>query len=270
MRFTKMVAAGNDFIVVDSRVSRVSGIGYRVSWSRLAQSLCQRKTGIGADGVLVLEKSKRADFKMRIINADGSEAEMCGNGLRCAAIYERGRKKDLNIETLAGIYETKITGKKQVRIKMEDPKGPRLKIDIKVNGRKLRVGYVDSGVPHTVVFVQGLDDIDVDSIGRAVRYHSEFGKRGTNVDFVEIVDDENIRMRTYERGVEGETLACGTGAVASAVISGLEAAVSGQKVKVRTIGGILKVHYKNKNGKITDVYLEGEAKKVYAGEVNYV
>lgn len=266
LKFTKMAAAGNDFIVLDNRMS---GIGRRVSLSGLAQSLCQRRTGVGADGILVLEKSRRADFKMRIINADGSEAEMCGNGLRCAAMRAYKNKRSLKIEAVAGIYEAEITGKDRVKIKMEDPKDMRLDIDIKVNEKHLSVNYVDSGVPHTVIFVHGLDDIDVDSIGRAVRYHGEFGRRGTNVDFVEIRDSGNIRMRTYERGVEGETLACGTGAMASGIISNRRQG-TGDKVNVHTKGGVLRVYLKNKNEKITDVYLEGGAKVVYAGEVDYV
>ncbi|MBU3912134.1 MAG: diaminopimelate epimerase [Candidatus Omnitrophica bacterium] len=267
MKFTKMVATGNDFVIIDNRGRRQEAGGR--AWPQIAKVLCARKTGIGADGLLALEKSNKADFKMRVINADGSEAEMCGNGLRCAAMYACGRKKDLKIETLAGIYEVKITGRRQVRIKMEEPRGLRLNIDIKVNDRELRVDYIDSGVPHTVIFVQGLDGMDVDSIGRAVRYHAEFGRRGANVDFVEMIDDENIKMRTYERGVEGETLACGTGAVASGIISNRRQG-TGDKVKVHTKGGVLKVCFKNKNEKITDVYLEGEVKKVYAGEVDYV
>ncbi|MBU1932667.1 MAG: diaminopimelate epimerase [Candidatus Omnitrophica bacterium] len=266
MRFTKMVAAGNDFIVVDNR----AGSQAARNWAGPAKVLCGRKTGIGADGLLVLEKSKKADFKMSIINADGSEAEMCGNGLRCAAMYAGKRKKDLKIETLAGIYEAKITGSQQVRIKMENPKALRLNVTIAVNGREMEVGYIDSGVPHAIIFAQGLEAIDVDSIGRSVRHHAEFGRRGTNVDFVEIIDDKTINMRTYERGVEGETLACGTGAVASAIITRHASRVTRHAINVHTKGGILKVYFKNKDGEITDVYLEGEAKKVYAGEVDYV
>ncbi|MDP8230883.1 MAG: diaminopimelate epimerase [Candidatus Gorgyraea atricola] len=260
LKFTKMVGAGNDFVLIDIRDKRQ---GTRdKGWSRVAQDLCQRKTGVGADGLLVLEKSKRADFRMRIFNADGSEAEMCGNGLRCAALYV-GKKGKAKVETKAGLYEATITGKNRVKIKMEEPKDLKSGFPIRVNDRRIRVSYVDTGVPHTVVFVQGIEKIDVDSIGRSIRYHKEFKPRGTNVDFVEIIDDKNIKMRTYERGVEGETLACGTGAVAAAIISSVRCQVSG--VNVHTKGGILKVYIGHKG-----VYLEGEARKVYQGEVNYV
>ena len=255
-----MVGAGNDFVLMDSRFSV---LGSRFSVVKLAQSLCERKTGVGADGLLVLEKSKRADFRMRIFNADGSEAEMCGNGLRCAALYV-GKKGTTKVETKAGIYEASITGKDRVKIKMEEPKDLRLNFPIRVNDRRIRVSYVDTGVPHTVVFVQGIEKIDVDSIGRSIRYHKEFKPRGTNVDFVEIIDDKNIKMRMYERGVEGETLACGTGAAAAAIIRD-KGQGTRDKVKVHTKGGILKVYISKK-----DVYLEGEARKVYQGEVNYV
>ncbi|MBU4311540.1 MAG: diaminopimelate epimerase [Candidatus Omnitrophica bacterium] len=259
LKFTKMVGAGNDFVVIDCRSVSCSGC---CELSSLAKNLCQIKTGIGADGLLILEKSRKADFRMRIFNADGSEAEMCGNGLRCAALYA-GKKGKVKVETQAGIYEAAITGKDKVRIKMEEPKGLKMNLPLIVNGRSIKVGYVDTGVPHTVVFVQGIEKIDVDSIGRAIRYHKEFKPRGTNADFVEIIDNKNIKMRTYERGVEGETLACGTGAVASAIIAGHGA-------NVHTKGGILKVSFKRVGNKIKDVYLEGEAREVYTGEVEYV
>lgn len=252
-------------MVMDNRVPRPAS---RVPLSKLACFLCQRKTGVGADGLLVLEKSKKAGFKMRIFNADGSEAEMCGNGLRCAVFYV-GKKGKAKIETMAGMYEAEITGKDKVKIKMEEPKDFKPDCGVVINNRNIKVNYIDTGVPHAVIFVQGLDSMDVDSVGRNIRYHKEFKPRGTNADFVEIIDDKNIKIRTYERGVEGETLACGTGAAASAIVSNKQQGTSG-KVNVHTKGGILKVYFKNINGKIKDTYLEGEAKKVFTGEVNYV
>ena len=257
LKFTKMVGAGNDFIVIESCKGKV--------YSKIAQGLCQGKTGIGADGLLVLEKSKKADFRMRIFNRDGTEAEMCGNGLRCAVLYV-GKKGKVRIETVRGIYEAKVTAKDRVKIKMESLQDLRLDLGITVNNRKIKVNYIDTGVPHVVIFVQGIDDIDVDSIGRSIRYHETFKPRGANVDFVEVVDDKNIKMRTYERGVEAETLACGTGAVASAIIMNSQRAAR-NKINVHTKGGILKVHL---DTKAKDVYLEGAARKVYQGEVNYV
>ena len=228
IKFTKMVGAGNDFTVI---YNGLQVTGYRLQGlSALAKRLCNRKAGIGADGMLVLEKSKIADFRMRIFNADGSVAEMCGNGLRCAVLYTgmHGRtsaqahkrtSKRVMVETAAGIYEGEMSAKDMVRIKMKEPMDLRLNFPINVNGRGIKANFINTGVPHTVVFVEGLDKIDVDSIGSEIRHHDEFKPKGSNVNFVETIDDSNIKIRTYERGVEGETLACGTGAVASAIIT---------------------------------------------------
>ena len=266
LNFIKMVGAGNDFIILDSGVK---GGGLRVKdFSKLARQLCDRKTGIGADGVLVLEKSKMADFRMRIFNADGSEAEMCGNGLRCAVLFT-GKKKT-NVETKAGIYEGEITAKNRVKIRMENPKDLKQDFLIKVNLRDLKVNYINTGVPHVVIFVEGLDKINVSEIGRAVRYHGEFSPKGANVNFVEIVDDNNIRIRTYERGVEGETLACGTGSVAAAIISRVQGKGLRVKVNVHTQGGVLKIEFTKSGNKVKNVCLDGEAKIVFTGEVDHV
>ena len=273
LSFVKMAGAGNDFIVIDNR-RRPDCFSHK-NIAEVVKALCSRRTGIGADGVLVLEKSKRADFKMRILNADGSVAEMCGNGLRCAALYAENRNRPkghrkLTIETKAGIYEAGIIGGSRVRVKMEEPKDVRLNLDININSRSIKVNYINTGVPHAVIFVHGLDKIDIESIGSSVRNHRKFMPRGANVDFVEIIDDKNIKVRTYERGVEGETLACGTGAVASAIIACRVSRVTCHEVNVHTKGGVLKVYFKKIDDKFRDVYLEGDAKEVYKGEVGYV
>jgi diaminopimelate epimerase len=245
--------------------------------------LCDRKIGIGADGMLVLEKSKNADFRMRIFNPDGSEAEMCGNGLRCAILYvgmrglqrhkdtkTQGHKdtsKKVRVETKAGIYNGEIVSKDRVKVRMEEPRDLRLNFPIDLNERNIKVNYVNTGVPHTVIFVEGIDKIDVEDIGRAVRFHEAFKPKGTNVNFVEIIDDNNIKIRTFERGVEGETLACGTGAVASAIITSYELRVTSYEINVHTRGGTLKVRFNREGKKIKDVYLEGEAKEVFTGQM---
>jgi diaminopimelate epimerase len=194
LRFIKMVASGNDFVVMDSRGTE--GKGY----ARQARILCERRRGVGADGLLILEDSKKADLRMRIFNADGSEAEMCGNGLRCTALHACKNQKGLRIETEAGIYEASVTAKDRVKIKMEEPKALKLDVPIKVNTRSLKVNYVDTGVPHAVIFVQGLEGIDVETIGRDIRCHDSFKPRGTNVDFVEIIDDKKIKNSLYLEG----------------------------------------------------------------------
>ena len=229
--FVKAVASGNDFIILNYQLPITN-------YQLLAKKICDRKYGIGADGLLVLEKSKIADVRMRIFNPDGSEAQMCGNGARCVAFYFKSKisrqksrdpdissgknqKSKISIETKAGIIDSEVRGF-NVKIKLTNPKDIKLNIPLKINNRILKVNFINTGVPHTVIFVEGLDKIDVVNLGRIIRYHKKFMPQGTNVDFVEIKDDENIRIRTYERGVEDETLSCGTGAVASAIISNIK------------------------------------------------
>lgn len=265
IEFCKMVAAGNDFVVLED-----NAIIPARNLNSFAQRICDRKYGIGADGLLFIAKSEKADIRMRIFNADGSEAEMCGNGARCAAFWQSARRKahsaKLKIETKAGIIESEVKGDK-VKIKLTDPEKITPNIVLKVNSRKLKVNFVDTGVPHAVIFTEGLGEIDVNNIGRAVRYHKKFQPGGTNVDFVEIVNDNFIRVRTYERGVEAETLACGTGSTASAIITGCRLQVTGNRlIKVETQGGeILKVFFNKNNAKVSDVWLEGEAGLLYDG-----
>jgi diaminopimelate epimerase len=264
IKFTKMVASGNDFIVLEFSSSRV------LEFKKLAQRICDRKYGIGADGMLVLEKSRKADIRMRIFNADGSEAEMCGNGARCTALYlgykSQVTSHKLKIETKAGIIQAQVKGN-NVRIKLTEPKNTRPDLPIKVNNRTLKVNFIDTGVPHAVIFASGLEKIDVSGLGRLIRYHKKFAPRGTNVDFVEVAGKNAINIRTYERGVEDETLACGTGSVAAALIFALKSGAA-NKVFVRTKSGeILSVYFKRTGNKFSDVWLEGKAGIVFKGEL---
>ncbi|MBM3244131.1 MAG: diaminopimelate epimerase [Candidatus Omnitrophica bacterium] len=267
INFNKMVASGNDFIVVDQDESKAIFCKRRVQ--SLANALCDRKYGIGADGLLLLEKSKKADIRMRIFNADGTEANMCGNGARCAALYSSldSRNKFINIETKAGIIESRVQ-KNSVKIKLTDPKYFKLDIPLRINGMPLRVNFVDTGVPHAVIFVSGIDRIDVNGIGRIVRFHNKFAPAGANVNFVEVLGGKLIRVRTYERGVEAETLACGTGSVASALIlAAKHLGVDLNNVNVMTQGKeLLKVYFDKFNGIFKNVWLEGKAGVVYKGE----
>ncbi|MDD2927322.1 MAG: diaminopimelate epimerase [Candidatus Omnitrophica bacterium] len=259
IKFTKMVASGNDFVVIEAKKVK-PGSG---NLSNLARTLCDRKYGVGADGLLVLEKTPSGGVKMRIFNSDGSEAEMCGNGSRCASLWTG--LKTLNLETRAGAIES-IVKKDQVKIKLTDPKGLRLDIPLKINNRGLKVNFINTGVPHAVIFVSGLDKIDVQGIGRSIRYHNKFSPEGTNVDFIEVLGKDALRIRTYERGVEDETLACGTGSVAAALIFALKADVS-NKVYVHTKSGeILKIYFNKDDSRFADVWLEGKAQAVYKGE----
>ncbi|MFH1656080.1 MAG: diaminopimelate epimerase [Candidatus Omnitrophota bacterium] len=264
INFTKMVASGNDFIVVDE---------LKTNLHSLARRVCERKTGVGADGLLTIKKKKAGHFNMRIFNPDGSEAEMCGNGARCLALYvnRKFKLKKLDLHTKSGIIEANVN-KDTVKIKMSHPRDCSLDISVVLSQRDIKVNYIDTGVPHSVIFVEGLNLIDVVNIGREIRHHRKFQPRGTNVDFVEIYDKDLIGVRTYERGVENETLACGTGAVASGLISFLKVFEDKDKpkkfsMKIKTLSTeILKVYFDYKNDKFYNVWLEGKSQIIYKGE----
>ncbi len=269
--FVKMVGAGNDFIVIEARKD--------LDYTKFAQKICARHNGIGADGVLILDKSKKSDYRMRIINADGSEAEMCGNGARCMAAYIVSNvypDKDLfGMETLAGEILAEAKGE-IARVRLSNPKDYRPNLNITVGNQKLEVHYIDTGVPHTIVFVDGLQEVDVNSLGALIRNHPRFAPRGTNVNFVERAREGMVAVRTFERGVEAETLACGTGSVASALIAYLYAhpGVKKQKeafMKVLTASKeILEITFDLDEGyKIDNVWLKGSAKLIAKGEYYY-
>ena len=266
INFTKMVASGNDFVVIEN-VSQTSEKRYK----SLAKNICDRKYGVGADGLLLLGKSKIAHVNMRIFNSDGSEAEMCGNGARCVAFYKSHNSRlatrclnRITIETRAGIIESRIKGC-DVKIKLTDPGDAKFDIPIKINGRTIKVNFINTGVPHVVVFVEGLDKIDVFNLGRFLRNHKEFAPRGTNVNFIEFLGRDSLQIRTYERGVEDETLACGTGSVASALIFALKTEAN-KEIKVHTKSSeVLKVYFKKDRNKFSDVWLQGRASIVFKG-----
>lgn len=266
--FTKMSGAGNDFIVLDEAPNGMD-------LKKLALQACNRSNGIGADGILLLDNSKKADYKMRIINADGSEAEMCGNGARCMAAYivknKKPQKKLFTLETLAGLVEAEAEGEVAV-VHLSDPADYRPDIAVDIHGHDLHVSYIDTGVPHTIVYVDDLPKIDVNKIGPVIRNHEAFKPRGTNVNFVEQMDTTLVYVRTYERGVEAETKACGTGSVASAIVTYLKVNPNEKNKKkaqmnVKTSGGeILEVTFDINNGKVSNVWLKGSAKFVAKGE----
>lgn len=269
--FIKMAGAGNDFVVIDHDP--------KIDYVKLAPKICARQNGVGADGILVFDKSKTADYKMRIINADGSEAEMCGNGARCMAAYivskAAPKKKLFGMETLAGTILAEAEGA-IARVRLSDPKDYRPGVPLTIAGQKLQVDYIDTGVPHVVVFVEKIREIDVNSLGALIRNHGQFKPRGTNVNFVEHVREGHVEVRTFERGVEGETLACGTGSVAAAIISYIHA---NPKVKERVDASmkvltksteLLEVSFDLHEGnKITNVWLKGSANFIAAGEYFY-
>ncbi|MDD4956573.1 MAG: diaminopimelate epimerase [Candidatus Omnitrophica bacterium] len=263
--FTKVVGTGNDFIVIDNKAGELDV--RELDYGQIARDLCRRRVSVGADGLLVLERSDKADFKMRIINPDGSEVDMCGNGLRCSAYYacRAGWGDELDVETRAGILSTKTSGR-EVSIKMGDPKDVRMGIKLGVGKNMMILHSLNTGVPHVVHLVEDVEGYDVTGAGRAIRTHSFFEPDGTNVNFVGDVAGDSARIRTYERGVEDETLACGTGTVASAVVLGLLGYVKSPVEMLTQSGEKLRVHFKISADKVSNVRLEGEARIVYEGK----
>lgn len=270
IEFYKMTAGGNDFVMIDNRLDKIDGNNF----SSVVREICDRKFGVGADGVILLENSKKADFKMRYFNADGGEVSMCGNGSRCvsyfAKILEVVKKNKGSFETLAGIIHFELKPK-SVKILLSEPKDLKLDFPLKVEKKEFNVSFINTGVPHVVVFVSDIEKVDVEKIGRMIRHHREFAPEGTNANFVYIKDRSNLIVRTYERGVEGETLACGTGVTASAIISGLKGLVD-SPVKCLTRGGdVLMVSFaKNPDdllSPVSAVYLEGPVKSVFTGQI---
>lgn len=260
--FVKMQASGNDFIVIDNRDKKIRDLG------QFAKKHCSRHFGIGADGILAFEKSKKAAFKMRIINADGSEAEMCGNGSRCMGLFASttlGLGSTFEMETGAGLVGVKVAGK-LVRVRLSDPVDLRKAVSLSVEGKKLACHFVNTGVPHAVIFVKKIESYPVEPQGKAIRFHKHFAPKGTNVNFVELLSKSKIRVRTYERGV-GETQACGTGSAASAILSVLTQSCS-KPVSVLTSGKeILKVDFEMDGAILKNVTLEGQAHRVYEGNL---
>jgi len=269
IKFTKAVATGNDFVIIDNRASALKG-----DLPRIARKFCDRFHGVGADGLLLVEKSNSADFKMRIFNSDGSEAEMCGNGSRSAALYAFAKRiapADMKIETMAGVLSANVRGK-IVKVKLTDPKDIQWNLCLMIHECPYKVSFANTGVPHVIHFVKDLESVEIKNLGAKMRYHEEFSPHGANVDFVKITDKKSnkIAVRTYERGVENETLACGTGAVASAIISAeSEKLLSPVTVETRS-GEVLKVYFESKDGNFKNVYLKGKVELVYEGEIENV
>jgi diaminopimelate epimerase len=254
--FSKLNGSGNDFLLIDNRGG---GILRGVDLPDFVEKVCDRSRSVGADGVIFIEKSRRADFRWRFYNADGSRAEMCGNGGRCAARFAVERniaRTKLGFETDAGLIRAEVKGRR-VKLQMTPPRGLALSKSLSLRGRKITYSFLDTGVPHAVLFVSDLSKIDLEGTGRGIRTHRAFAPRGTNVDFVRIRNGE-VWVRTYERGVEGETLACGTGAVAAGILSAAHGYVR-PPVAVRTRGGdVLIVHFDPGEKGFGEVYLEGD------------
>lgn len=256
IRFWKLSGAGNDFVLLD-------GLPRGRSARALARTLCDRRLGVGADGLLVMTRRAGRE-RLGYWNADGSAA-FCGNGSRCAVLWAaaRGRLKGkaFTLDTARGPLEARLTGKGRAEVAMPAPKGLRLGVNVKTDGGSFQAHYVDTGVPHAVVFVPHIEMVDVQGAGRALRFHKAFGRAGANVDFVEIRKN-SLSIRTFERGVESETLACGTGVVAAAFVARV-LGFDSSPVRVAVRGGdTLAVSFDN------GPRLEGPGKIVFSGEVS--
>lgn len=276
MKFTKMQGIGNDYVYVDcTKENKIENP------AELSKKVSNRHFGIGSDGLILIENSNVADFKMAIYNADGSQAEMCGNGIRCVAkfVFDKGliNKENITIETLAGIKQLKLStenGKvKKVRVDMGEPileakkipvisdKNPVIDLQLQAADKTFTATCVSMGNPHTITFVNNVEEFDVEKYGKILEIKKEFPKH-SNIEFVELIDKNNIKMRVWERG-SGETLACGTGSCASVVACILNNKTE-RKVNVHLLGGTLEIEWNKQNN---HVYMEGPAEIVFEGEI---
>ena len=262
--FSKMSGAGNDFVVIDNRRLKIR------QRARLARQVCDRHEGIGADGLLLLEPSRRYSYLMRYYNADGTDGGMCGNGARCIAWFAflyHIAPRNHTFEALGKPYAANILGKERVSIAFPDPAPlhPTWKVKTRIPGNS-RVSFIDTGSPHAVVRLrrESLSKFNVVEAGRSLRWDPTFQPLGTNVNYVQVNSATSITIRTYERGVEAETRACGTGSIACAV-TGSELWGLKSPVRVEARGGILKVSFTTSSEGFTDILLEGHAKIVFEG-----
>lgn len=276
MKFTKMQGIGNDYVYVDcTKENKIENP------AELSKKVSNRHFGIGSDGLILIENSNVADFKMAIYNADGSQAEMCGNGIRCVAkfVFDKGliNKENITIETLAGIKQLKLStenGKvKKVRVDMGEPileakkipvisdKNPVIDLQLQAADKTFTATCVSMGNPHAITFVNNVEEFDVEKYGKILEIKKEFPKH-SNIEFVELIEKNNIKMRVWERG-SGETLACGTGSCASVVACILNNKTE-RKVNVHLLGGTLEIEWNKQNN---HVYMEGPAEIVFEGEI---
>lgn len=253
--FYKYQGAGNDFVLIDNRPHLFKND------TKTIAKLCHRKFGIGADGLLLLESPKNSqdDFSMVYFNADGKESSMCGNGGRCIARFAEKlgiAKNHTQFSAIDGVH-TALVEEEIVRLQMADVS------DIKDLQEAF---FLNTGSPHLVIFTEEIEAINVKSEGAKIRYSEEYKKEGTNVNFVEIKDGF-LTMRTYERGVENETLACGTGAVAVALAAHFSGRISSEKIVLETLGGRLSVDFEKTSEGYTNIWLNGPAEQVFMGEI---
>jgi len=266
IEFMKMSGTGNDFILIDNRDRKIP----ESKMSYLAERACRRRESVGADGMIFIVNSDKYDFEWRFYNSDGSEAEMCGNGGRCTARFALIKGiagKSMTFETTAGPISADVSGR-TVKVLMPVPTGLKTDIDLPLEKGWVSTSFINTGVPHVVVQVEDIGDLPVNEHGREIRYHNMFQPAGTNANFMSVKDKDQLYVRTYERGVENETLACGTGSIASSLIANVKGLVS-SPVTVTTSGGEeLKVHFEKEGDSFSRVWLEGGTSIIYTGELH--
>jgi len=272
--FAKMSGTGNDFIIIDHRESFIA----EADQPEFARLVCRRKFSVGADGLILIENSETADFRWQFYNGDGSRAEMCGNGARCAARFAFAKNiapASMRFETTAGTIEAIVYGAgESVKIRLTAPEDLRLNIPVSVGSTEQILHFINTGVPHTVVMVNDTGGVPVNDWGRKIRFNETFQPAGTNANFAQVVSHDTLKVRTYERGVEGETMACGTGAVASALVGALLEQAKPPVTVITSGGEELTIHFSLKEGENSrqidldaGIFLEGPAHIIYEGQL---
>ncbi|MCX7990772.1 MAG: diaminopimelate epimerase [Proteobacteria bacterium] len=264
MHFYKLSGSGNDFIIIDNLNGE-----YPFDFFRgIVTKVTSRNNGVGADGLIILNKDDEVDFRWDFFNSDGSVAEMCGNGARCAGrIYSIiSGKNSIVFKTIAGRIDAQINGD-IVKVRLPDPTDYSEEIKLEIDGKFCRGSFINTGVPHFVVEVEDIESFPVKEIGNKIRFHNVFSPRGTNVNFVKYLGNDTIKVRTYERGVEDETLACGTGACASALVFGKRGLIADRANIITSGGERLSVYFKIEGEKFSNVYLEGRVRLICEGDI---
>jgi len=256
-KFYKYQGTGNDFVIIDNRQEI-----FDISNTKLINHLCDRRFGIGADGLILLENHNAADFKMVYFNADGNESSMCGNGGRCVSAFAKYLgviENEGTFEAVDGLHHV-IIEDEVIKLKMQD---------VDIIDKKDGYVFLDTGSPHHVQFQEGLNDFDVKTEGAKIRYSHLYNEAGSNINFVEAIDNKTFAVRTYERGVEGETLSCGTGVTAVALAMHNISETEKNLITLKTKGGILKVSFEETGTSYSNVWLIGPAIMVYKGELSW-
>ena len=263
--FWKMHGAGNDFVLFDDRTET-----FPTDNAARIEEIATPKYGVGSEGIILIQPSEVADFRMRFFNPDGNEVEMCGNGARCVAklAHEQGiAPEEMTFDTVAGVIGASMISENVVRLAMTPPGGLALNQTLRLQDQDITYHFVNSGVPHVVIELENVDDVDLVSLGASIRYHEAFAPAGTNVNIIQVLGDSHLKVRTYERGVEAETLACGTGMVACGLIAGSLGRVSTPVQVTCASGDTLEVDYQQGEHGPESPTLTGPALHVFQGTI---